>query len=881
MGDFLNYAKANATRIGHNTGAVLTAPSALRRFIGDTFGDIYQREKVEQLLRETGLQGGVRISVEWFEVERQAGIFDFDDLIAVCKTLKKYSIPVCITIFNSNTVAYPSSDLDKRIGFTNSRMHNVIADLRDLETSKVWRYWNAIIDNLGPFVRYFTFENEPELGNINGLRFNQDGTLVDPQASWVSQDYAMFFKLLIARFKLLISIKEREKGYELYAGGATYTNDQGYIPNGFSHDLGISKSNADWLDIFDFLDIHDYPRIIGNRYFHPEAIFRDHYELEEKIEANRTNGKVIPVTLTEFGFSAGIGKSAYMERVQAGFVVRHHLMNLLQGILHPNTPFILGMQYHFHDVLPWVFNLHNSAANPQPQDARYGAFVLRENYDGSVDPHNLEFQKRELGNILTKVFGDKYKYKMEHLIITAKDGEILYDTTDVKASTHPNASAIKINVTTVVGEGRVATLTTDSVHNLNVGDTVSVTGAANPAFNGFVRVSSVPSTTSFTYSTSDVLTASSSGAVKVNLAAGPFTSDIRGFSHYYTTRFDASSPILGPFPTGSPIGIPVLGGLLTTATATTSAPHGFNVGDKVFIEGALTSSFNGTQTITSVPSATQFTYETTNPNLPSSTGGVKTVTALTSIPAFDIKVTLSWEDYQSNAVTATADITIIEGMTPATLAQAIATEMGDKAYVSTLGNKLFIAPISHGLINTSLTITDSLGAELTATRKEALGIRSASSTVDEIRLVKPIELGNFEEYPKGSTLWLFRQLQGSYTEPTIGSYMSGELTRGTGPNGEYTKVLRDPIFDSIWNFFFRDTENDTVHCLSYRMRDWRHGYGDLGYSPICDQVHLGIYERKTADLHSLASSLYPDRNFDGEKYVRVSMWPRWVNMVEI
>lgn len=49
----------------------------------------------------------------------------------------------------------------------------------------------------------------------------------------------------------------------------------------------------------------------------------------------------------------------------------------------------------------------------------------------------------------------------------------------------------------------------------------------------------------------------------------------------------------------------------STATITTSANHGFRVGDEVTVSGLTTTALNGTYTIVTVPSTTTFTYTTT------------------------------------------------------------------------------------------------------------------------------------------------------------------------------------------------------------------------------------------------------------------------------
>jgi subtilisin-like proprotein convertase family protein len=66
--------------------------------------------------------------------------------------------------------------------------------------------------------------------------------------------------------------------------------------------------------------------------------------------------------------------------------------------------------------------------------------------------------------------------------------------------------------------------------------------------------------------------------------------------------------------------------LVNTVTITTSVAHGFSVGQTVQISGVGVAGYNGTYTITSVPSATSFTYTSPNLNMVASGGGTATPT---------------------------------------------------------------------------------------------------------------------------------------------------------------------------------------------------------------------------------------------------------------
>ncbi len=67
----------------------------------------------------------------------------------------------------------------------------------------------------------------------------------------------------------------------------------------------------------------------------------------------------------------------------------------------------------------------------------------------------------------------------------------------------------------------------------------------------------------------------------------------------------------------APIGATEIG---TTVTITTTAPHGFSAGQQIVIFGVAESGYNGTVTLTSVPTDSTFTFETVA-DLPASGGG--------------------------------------------------------------------------------------------------------------------------------------------------------------------------------------------------------------------------------------------------------------------
>lgn len=114
----------------------------------------------------------------------------------------------------------------------------------------------------------------------------------------------------------------------------------------------------------------------------------------------------------------------------------------------------------------------------------------------------------------------------------------------------------------------VATLTTKSTHNFTVGQTVAITGV-DGTFNGTYVITSVPSSTTFTYAKTATDVSSTVIAANLTITNKALTSNI--------------------------------------ATLTTSAAHGLLAGQVVTITG-VDSTFNGTYRVREVPSATTFTF---------------------------------------------------------------------------------------------------------------------------------------------------------------------------------------------------------------------------------------------------------------------------------
>jgi hypothetical protein len=135
--------------------------------------------------------------------------------------------------------------------------------------------------------------------------------------------------------------------------------------------------------------------------------------------------------------------------------------------------------------------------------------------------------------------------------------------------------------------GNTVTIATGSAHTLQVGDTVTISGVGVAGYNGTWTVTAVPTSRSFQF-TNPTAGLARSGGGTVTLA------------------------VPGATESG------------TTVTISTAAPHGRSVGDVVTIASVGVSGYNGTFTITAVPSSRTFQYTAAASGLANSGGGTAT-----------------------------------------------------------------------------------------------------------------------------------------------------------------------------------------------------------------------------------------------------------------
>ena len=185
--------------------------------------------------------------------------------------------------------------------------------------------------------------------------------------------------------------------------------------------------------------------------------------------------------------------------------------------------------------------------------------------------------------------------------------------------------------------------TTTYAHGLNVGDYVYMTGFAGDVnVNGAWIVATVPTASTFTFTTAVAVTSPTNSAGQLNVymrpagwvesrpydggvafsAGGTITNQqlIRQTRRYF--RYQSGKGI--QFSTGSSLQPTLFQAVLTavgtTVTVTTSAPHNLAIGTTIQVSGATPTQYNGTFVIGSSGfTKTAFTYSTTVINTPPST----------------------------------------------------------------------------------------------------------------------------------------------------------------------------------------------------------------------------------------------------------------------
>ena len=167
----------------------------------------------------------------------------------------------------------------------------------------------------------------------------------------------------------------------------------------------------------------------------------------------------------------------------------------------------------------------------------------------------------------------------------------------------------------------IATLSTTQPHGFIVGEEVTISGAG-VNYDGTFEIIATPSTTSFSYAFTRTNSRGVIAKAMTNDLVTLTTSETHGFVENETVNienvdlslnggYEIDSATANTFtyrrPRFTEIGVTVKAINSNEATITTNGAHGFAVGEKVKIDD-VDITFNGTYTITSLPSNTTFTF---------------------------------------------------------------------------------------------------------------------------------------------------------------------------------------------------------------------------------------------------------------------------------
>ncbi len=189
-----------------------------------------------------------------------------------------------------------------------------------------------------------------------------------------------------------------------------------------------------------------------------------------------------------------------------------------------------------------------------------------------------------------------------------------------------------VQVATIASNGaaratNVVTITTTMAHGLSAGQTVVIAGVGDSSFNGTFTISTVPSTTTFTYAQTGTNATSGGGTVSAGTVKW-FVNNVEGgnpASGTISTLGLYTAPSTTP-PPATTVNITSTGAVRANnvVTITTTAAHNLVIGQVATISGVTDASFNGTFTIASVPSTTTFTFSQVGSNASSGNGTVTT-----------------------------------------------------------------------------------------------------------------------------------------------------------------------------------------------------------------------------------------------------------------
>ncbi len=267
-----------------------------------------------------------------------------------------------------------------------------------------------------------------------------------------------------------------------------------------------------------------------------------------------------------------------------------------------------------------------------------------------------------------------------------------------------------VQVATIASNGaaratNVVTVTTTMAHGLTAGQTIVIAGVGDSSFNGTFTISTVPSTTTFTYAQTGTNATSGGGTVSAGTVKW-FVNNVEGGNAASGTistlgLYTAPSTTLPPANT---VSIASNGAVRANnvVTITTTAAHNLLTGQPVTISGVTDTSFNGTFTIASVPSATTFTFSQAGTNASSGNGTVTTA-------AVQIKAEAVADNTKSDTALLSVESGVVVTISPGSATIGVTQVFGFTANVQNDPNNSGVTWTVQGGTNGSNGAIDSTG----------------------------------------------------------------------------------------------------------------------------------------------------------------------------
>ncbi len=259
----------------------------------------------------------------------------------------------------------------------------------------------------------------------------------------------------------------------------------------------------------------------------------------------------------------------------------------------------------------------------------------------------------------------------------------------------------------------IVTITTTAAHGFTTGQIVVIAGVTDVSFNGTFTIATVPSTTTFTYPQTGPDASSGSGIVANNTVTWSVNDVAGGNSTVGTITTSGLYTAPAVVPAAITATIAASGAVRSSnvVTITTTAAHGFIVGQTVVIAGVTDVSFNGTFLIATVPSTTTFTYTQAGTNATSG-GGTASGTTVT------VKATSTADTTKNATATVSLDSGIRVSVAPLSASVGLSETLQ------------FLATVT-GTTNTTVnwSVNDVAGGNSTVGTISATGLYTAPTTL--------------------------------------------------------------------------------------------------------------------------------------------------------